>query len=140
MPDTVIIINVNASGYQLVRLHNKITKSNTYGFYHACFIWEQFMPAGRAFIPRQSEKMPQSELLNGLCVDLQPPPYSEVHERVDYTTTSVTVELNNSVRVKGKSLSFDTSSEIISVMEYRAAVPTVIDVSAFKFMRLEKPY
>jgi hypothetical protein len=98
------------------------------------------MPADTAFTPRQPEKAPQSELLNGLRIDLQPPPFSEVHEGADYTSTSVTVELNNSVRVKGKLLSFDTSSEMISVMENRAAVSTVMDMSAIKFMRLEKPY
>ncbi|MFT6294236.1 MAG: type II secretory ATPase GspE/PulE/Tfp pilus assembly ATPase PilB-like protein [Glaciecola sp.] len=98
------------------------------------------MPANTAFIPQQPGKAPQNELLNGLRVDLQPPPFAEVHEGADYTNTPITVELNDSLRVKGKLLSFDTSSEVISVMENRAKVATVIDMSAIKFMRLEKPY
>jgi len=59
------------------------------------------MPANTAFIPQQPGKAPQNELLNGLRVDLQPPPFAEVHEGADYTSTPITVELNDSLRVKG---------------------------------------
>lgn len=98
------------------------------------------MPTESAFLPLQPEKAPQNESLKGIRIDLQPPPFAEVHEGAEYTSISVTVELNNSVRVKGKLLLFDSSAEIISVIENRSAVATVMDMSAIKFMRLEKPY
>ncbi|MCH7815241.1 MAG: hypothetical protein IIC60_01600, partial [Proteobacteria bacterium] len=75
-----------------------------------------------------------------LKIDLQPPPFSEVNDGPEYAKSSVTIELNNSTRTKGKLLQFDSTAEVISILEPRAAVPTVIDMSSIKFMRLEKPY
>ena len=75
-----------------------------------------------------------------LKIDLQPPPFSEVNDGPEYAKSSVTIELNNSTRTKGKLLQFDSVTEVISILEPRAAVPTVIDMSSIKFMRLEKPY
>ena len=73
-------------------------------------------------------------------IDLQPPPFSEVHEGPEYSNTSVTLELKNSTRNKGKLVQFDSADEIISIMEPRAVSPTVIDINTIKFMRIEKPY
>lgn len=98
------------------------------------------MQADTAFAPQRKQEARQQEPEQSLRVDLQPPPFSEVHEGADYTNTSVTIELNDAVRVKGKLLQFDTSAEMISVLQTRAVDATEIDMSAIKFMRLEKPY
>lgn len=98
------------------------------------------MPADTAFAPQATETMLQNEPAGGLRVDLQPPPFAEVHEGAEYSNTSVTIELGNATRVKGRLLRFDSSAETISIMEPRAVDPTHIDMSAIKFMRLEKPY
>lgn len=73
-------------------------------------------------------------------IDLQPPPFSDVHEGPEYSNTSVTIELNNNTRTKGKLVQFNASTEIISILEPRATDPTDIDMSSIKFLRLEKPY
>jgi hypothetical protein len=71
---------------------------------------------------------------------LQPPPFSDVHEGTEYSNTSVTIELNNSTRTKGKLTQFNASTETISILEPRASDPTDIDMAIIKFLRLEKPY
>ena len=73
-------------------------------------------------------------------IDLQPPPFSEVNEGPEYSNTSVTIELNNSTRTKGKLLQFDAATESIKIIEPRAASPTEILMNTIKFLRLEKPY
>lgn len=98
------------------------------------------MSADTAFAPEQPEIAASPEAPKSLRVDLQPPPFSEVHEGAEYTNTSVTIELNNATRVKGKLVQFDSAAEIISLLESRAVIPTEIDMSTIKFMRLEKPY
>jgi hypothetical protein len=98
------------------------------------------MPSNIALATQQPELVSQNYSVNGLLVDLQPAPFSEVHEGAEYNNISVTIELNNSDRVKGKLLLFDSSSEMISVMENRAAAATYMDISAIKFIRLDKPY
>lgn len=73
-------------------------------------------------------------------IDLQPPPFSDVHEGPEYSNTSVTIELNNNTRIKGKLTQFNASTETISILEPRASDPTDIDMANIKFLRLEKPY
>lgn len=73
-------------------------------------------------------------------IDLQPPPFSDVHEGPEYSNTSVTIELNNNTRTKGKLTQFNASTETISILEPRAINPTDIDMGTIKFLRLEKPY
>ncbi|PCI82437.1 MAG: pilus assembly protein PilB [SAR86 cluster bacterium] len=73
-------------------------------------------------------------------IDLQPPPFSDVHEGPEYSNTSVTIELNNNSRTKGKLTQFNASTETISILEPRANNPTDIDMANIKFLRLEKPY
>lgn len=73
-------------------------------------------------------------------IDLQPPPFSDVHEGPEYSNTSVTIELSNNTRTKGKLIQFNASTEIISILEPRALNPTDIEMSTVKFLRLEKPY
>ncbi|GJM11942.1 MAG: general secretory pathway protein GspE [Pseudohongiella sp.] len=73
-------------------------------------------------------------------IDLQPPPFSDVHEGPEYSNTSVTIELTNNTRMKGKLTQFNASTETISILEPRASNSTNIDMSTIKFLRLEKPY
>jgi type II secretory ATPase GspE/PulE/Tfp pilus assembly ATPase PilB-like protein len=73
-------------------------------------------------------------------IDLQPPPFSDVHEGPEYSNTSVTIELTNNTRTKGRLVQFNASNETISILEPRAIDPTDIDMSTVKFLRLEKPY
>ena len=73
-------------------------------------------------------------------IDLQPPPFSDVHEGPEYSNTSVTIELNNNTRIKGKLVQFNVATETISILEPRATTQTDIDMSSIKFLRLEKPY
>ena len=73
-------------------------------------------------------------------IDLQPPPFSDVHEGPEYLNTSVTIELNNNARVKGKLLQFNAATETIGLLEPRSLQPTSIDMGSIKFMRLEMPY
>lgn len=73
-------------------------------------------------------------------IDLQPPPFSEVHERPDYQNSFVTIELNNNTRIKGRLLQFNSSTETIGILKPRALHQTEIDMSSIKFMRLEMPY
>ena len=73
-------------------------------------------------------------------IDLQPPPFADVHDGPDYDKSSVTIELNNSNRVNGKLVQFNAASETISVMEPRGVVATELEMSTVKYMRLEKPY
>ncbi|MFT4863026.1 MAG: type II secretory ATPase GspE/PulE/Tfp pilus assembly ATPase PilB-like protein [Pseudohongiellaceae bacterium] len=99
------------------------------------------MPADTAIIARDQGLRPEKGLaINGLRIDLQPPPFSEVEEGPEYDNTFVTIELNNSNRVKGKLVQFDGASETIQVLETRAFSPTEIGMASIKFMRLEKPY
>lgn len=98
------------------------------------------MPADTAFASQPIETLPQDEPVGALRVDLQPPPFAEVHEGAEYNNTSVTIEMGNATRVKGRLLRFDSSAETISIMEPRSGDPTHIDMSSIKFMRLEKPY
>ena len=99
------------------------------------------MPADTAFIVDDQAVIPEKEIIvNGLRIDLQPPPYSEVEEGPEYDNTFVTIELNNSTRLKGKLVQFDSSAESIRVLEARAVVPTEVGMASIKFMRLEKPY
>lgn len=73
-------------------------------------------------------------------IDLKPPPFSDVHEGPEYSDTSVTIELKNNTRTKGKLIQFNASTETISILEPRASDPTDIDMANIKFLRLEKPY
>jgi type II secretory ATPase GspE/PulE/Tfp pilus assembly ATPase PilB-like protein len=99
------------------------------------------MPADTAFIVDEQKMPPEKEIVvNGMRIDLQPPSFSEVEEGPEYDNTFVTIELNNSTRVKGKLVQFDCSSESIRVLETRAVIPTEIGMASIKFMRLEKPY
>lgn len=93
--------------------------------------------AGAANTPRLASELEQP---SSLKMDLQPPPFSEINEGPEYSNTSVTLELNTSARTKGKLLQFDVAAEVISILEPRATLPTDIDMSTIKFMRLEKPY
>lgn len=82
----------------------------------------------------------EPQVAPSLKIDLQPPPFSEINEGPEYSNTSVTIELNNNARTKGKLLQFDSSTESISILEPRAMVATDIAMNTIKFMRLEKPY
>jgi len=73
-------------------------------------------------------------------IDLQPPPFSDVHEGPEYSNTSVTIELTNNTRTKGKLIQFNAATETISILEPRASDPTDIEMSTIKFLRLEQPY
>ena len=73
-------------------------------------------------------------------IDLQPPPFADVHDGPEYDKSSVTIELNNSNRINGKLVQFNAASEIISVMEPRGVVATELEMSTVKYMRVEKPY
>lgn len=73
-------------------------------------------------------------------IDLQPPPFAEVHDGPEYDKSAVTVELTNSQRLKGTLVQFNASTETISLMETNAVVPTELEMSSVKYMRLEKPY
>ncbi|NKB32949.1 MAG: pilus assembly protein PilB [Pseudomonadales bacterium] len=75
-----------------------------------------------------------------VAIDLQAPPFSEVHDGPDYDKTSVTIELLNTTRAKGKLLAFNATNELITILESRAVLPTEIDMNSIKYMRLEKPY
>lgn len=77
---------------------------------------------------------------SSVAIDLQAPPFSDVHDGPDYDKTSVTIELANNTRTKGKLLSFNATNESISILEPRAVVPTEVDMGTVKYMRLEKPY
>lgn len=98
------------------------------------------MPADTAVAIETPTDDVEPEHTPSFRIDLQPPPFSEVHEGPEYSNTSVTLELNNGSRAKGKLAQFDSADEIISIMEPRAVSPTVIDMNTIKFMRLEKPY
>ncbi|MDA1372394.1 MAG: ATPase, T2SS/T4P/T4SS family [Proteobacteria bacterium] len=73
-------------------------------------------------------------------IDLQPPPFSEVHDGPVYNTSVVTLELTNTSRAKGTLVQFNASSETISILEPRGVVPTEFDMRSIKYMRMEKPY
>ncbi len=73
-------------------------------------------------------------------INLQPPPFAEVHEPPDYSNSAVTLELTNATRVRGELVSFDSSSETISIMPPRATEPMNYDMRSIKSMRLDKPY
>ena len=73
-------------------------------------------------------------------IDLQPPPFSDVHEGPEYSNTSVTIELNNNTRTKGRLTQFNAATETISILEPRASDSIDIDMANIKFLRLEKPY
>lgn len=75
-----------------------------------------------------------------LKIDLQPPPFSDVHEGPEYLNTSVTIELNNNTRIKGKLLQFNAATETIGILEPRAMHQTEIEMRTIKFLRLEMPY
>lgn len=98
------------------------------------------MPADTAIAIETPVDDVEPELDTPLRIDLQPPPFSEIHEGPEYFNTSVTLELKNNTRVKGKLLQFDSTVEFISIMEPRAVSPTEIGMNSIKFMRLEKPY
>ena len=76
---------------------------------------------------------------SSVTIDLQPPPFAEVHDGPDYDKSAVTIELSNNSRVKGKLLKFNATDEAISILEPRAVVPTDIDMDTIKYMRLENP-
>ncbi len=86
------------------------------------------------------DKNSQTKTSSNTKIDLQPPPFSDVHERPEYLNTSVTIELNNNTRVKGKLLQFNSSTEVIGILEPRLLRPSEIDMNTIKFMRLEMPY
>ncbi|MDA0689919.1 MAG: ATPase, T2SS/T4P/T4SS family [Proteobacteria bacterium] len=73
-------------------------------------------------------------------IDLQPPPFAEVHEGPELDKAQVTIELTNSSRIKGRLAQFNAASETISIYEPRANEPTTVEMSGIKYMRLEKPY
>lgn len=73
-------------------------------------------------------------------IDLQPPPFAEVHDGPEYDKSAVTVELTNSHRLKGTLVQFNPVSETISIMEPNAVTATDVEMSSVKYMRLEKPY
>lgn len=73
-------------------------------------------------------------------IDLQPPPFSEVHDGPEYSKTSVVIEMKNNARAKGKLLEFNAASETIIILEARAVTPTEIEMRTVKYLRLEKPY
>lgn len=74
------------------------------------------------------------------AIDLQPPPFAEVHDGPDYDKSTVTIELTNNTRAKGKLLKFNAVDESIRILEPRAVVPTDIDMDTIKYMCLEKLY
>ena len=82
----------------------------------------------------------ESDSSSAVTIDLQAPPFSEVHSGPDSDKTSVTIELTNNTRVKGKLLTFSAANEEITILEPRAVVPTEVDMGTLKYMRLEKPY
>lgn len=99
------------------------------------------MQAETAIDFETEEEAPELEVSGSAPpLDLQPPPFAEVHDGPDYDKTQVTVELNNSHRLKGKLTKFSAASESIAIMEPRAVVATEIEMSSVKYMRLEKPY
>lgn len=73
-------------------------------------------------------------------IDLQPPPFSEVHDGPEYDKSTCTIELSNGTRAKGTLIQFNAASEVISIMEPRGVTPLDIDMGAVKYLRLEKPY
>lgn len=98
------------------------------------------MPADTAVAIETPANEVASEVSASLKIDLQPPPYAEIHEGPEYSNTSVTIELMNATRVKGVLVQFDVADEIIGVLEPRETTPTEIYMNTIKFMRLEKPY
>tara|TARA_B100000959_G_scaffold266741_1_gene309480 strand:+ start:6072 stop:6374 length:303 start_codon:yes stop_codon:yes gene_type:complete len=77
---------------------------------------------------------------NSAAIDLQPPPsFAEVHDGPDYAKSMVTIELTNNSRAKGTLLKFNAVDETVRILEPRAVVPTDIDMSTIKYMRLENP-
>lgn len=98
------------------------------------------MPADTALVVEPLADDIEPEHGTPYRTDLQPPPFSEVHDGPEYSNTSVTLELKNNSRTKGKLLRFDSAEELISILEPRAAAPTEISMNTIKFMRLEKPY
>lgn len=86
------------------------------------------------------EESTEAESTSAQRIDLQPPPFADVHDGPEYENTFVTLELTNSHRIKGKLLQFNAASELVMVMEPRAAAPTEVEMVAVKYLRLEKPY
>jgi type II secretory ATPase GspE/PulE/Tfp pilus assembly ATPase PilB-like protein len=73
-------------------------------------------------------------------IDLQPPPFSEVHDGPEYDKSNCTIEMANGSRVKGTLKQFNAASEVISIMETGGTAPVDVDMSTVKYLRLEKPY
>lgn len=61
-------------------------------------------------------------------IDLQPPPFAEVHEGPELDKAQVTIELTNSSRIKGRLAQFNAASETISIYEPRANEPTTVEM------------
>jgi hypothetical protein len=81
-----------------------------------------------AAVEIESEDIAEELIDSGDKIDLQPPPFSEVQDGPEYENTSVTIELNNAQRIKGKLTQFDTVAEVISLLEPRASLPTDVDL------------
>jgi hypothetical protein len=86
------------------------------------------------------EESTEAETTSAQRIDLQPPPFADLHDGPEYENTSVTLELTNSHRIKGKLLQFNAASELVMVMEPRAAAPTEVEMDAVKYLRLKKSY
>ena len=86
------------------------------------------------------EESTEAETTSAQRIDLQPLSFADLHDGPEYENTSVTLELTNSHRIKGKLLQFNAASELVMVMEPRAAAPTEVEMVAVKYLRLEKPY
>lgn len=98
------------------------------------------MPADTAVVIDSEENETEAEVSTSKKIDLQPPPFSEVHDGPEYDKSTVNIELNNATRVKGKLVQYDAAAEIVSILEPRAVVPTTMEVGTIKYMRVEKPY
>ena len=97
------------------------------------------MPADTAVGIETPAEDVELEISPSFRIDLQPPPFAEVHGGPEYSNTSVTLELKNDSRSKGKLMQFDSTDEIISIMRPRGGSPTVLDMNHIKCMHREKP-
>jgi hypothetical protein len=98
------------------------------------------MQADTAIALESEDEESEVELPTSNQIDLQPPPFAEVHDGPEYVKSAVSVELTNSNRITGTLVQFNASSETISIMEANAVTATDLEMSSVKFMRLEKPY
>lgn len=99
------------------------------------------MPADTAVAMDSAEENESQESVSGAKkIDLQPPPFSEVHDGPEYDKSNCTIELANGSRVKGTLVQFNAASEVISILEPRGVTPLDVDMGTVKYLRLEKPY